>query len=1064
MAIQSSYASVAEQVIIFNNNVVDLLSKINTLVTTSDPSITVNITDNSGIIRQFSLPSFGFLKSEIDRLNNNVNSIYSINESGALIQPTNGTKFRKIVTVDLNREPNDLNTLNVLTTFKTKKNWFFDSLLNPQLFVELDLSNQVENNVRKILCRRYIPEFAKDTSGNFTPLGQSALNSFNVLFRGRNDFSLDDYLQWHNSTAGLVEPNNPNYDEQMFDLEPNRLEYDGLFTVVRIEEDTINRKLFYHIDRLDYVRNIFSNGRYIQQSTQLKVEDELIINTPISSTRYKIIEISTTSSNPKIRVERVEGNEPIPVGIQTLKVYSPVIYDKKVLISFGYNERNALFVKALNMDNYILSKNWSSGLGYWTNDLRDVDSGLSMEQFYTDTVMDYGQVLTDLVAKKTPNTLAGTPNVVTLNADNFKVVQINTHLTDTPDANNLKIKHNQQKNLKSEIQQISDAIIQKNKQLKVQRFTSDAERKQFSNELDFLNKQKEGKNKLSTSVTNEILSLSNSPNNKVQPIFRVRGFWSIPEAVITRGTKPQEVVQFRVQYKYLSKDGRESPVETTVLSDSTVGPKTGAISNWIEFKTDARKRAFNSSTGVYTWEIEDVADADTPNINQLDIPIRYGERVLVRIKSISEVGWPESPAESDWSNELTIEFPDSLNNVLNENDFILTEATKEDLRVTVQSDLTAKGLDDHLSEQITVNNVTYYHTSEKILSGFRDDNGTSIDLYQYLQRLETRIKSLEEKIKRVKGELEVVIYRNNDIFVVKNGTELTFNIECEDYLDPFTAAGVPTGRVYQNNIYVIKDFLMKIRNKSVESPLGLLSNRNYSNNNSDFYNSSTPQVFWVNQLNELVVDNSTGSTKTQKNNQFIWNVNYDSVTQTASTKLSENIGNNFVSLNTNSITNILSSNEFNVGYSESAILSFIGNNNSLLDTTKWIDKTVTVSSTTKLLSSIHTQIQNLDKIIETNVSKVKTVDGGEQNDIDIPINIYFKMNAMDSSQPGLNYQYINLNSSKTTVRHIKKLKFFLENEDENRPFVFSIKFILNRSRVVTKKSLATSPTQLISNR
>jgi hypothetical protein len=193
-------------------------------------------------------------------------------------------------------------------------------------------------------------------------------------------------------------------------------------------------------------------------------------------------------------------------------------------------------------------------------------------------------------------------------------------------------------------------------------------------------------------------------------------------------------------------------------------------------------------------------------------------------------------------------------------------------------------------------------------------------------------------------------------------------------------------------------------------------------------------------------------------------VNYDSVTQTAATKLSENIGNNFVSLNTNSITGVLSSEEFNLGYSENAILSFIGNNNSLLDTTKWIDTTATVASTTKLLSTIHPQLLNLDRIIETNVDKVKTVNGGEQNDIDIPLNIYFKMNALDSSQTGLNYQYINLNSASKTVRHIKKLKFYLENEEENKPFIFTIKFVLNRSRVVTKKSLVTSPTQLISNR
>ena len=81
------------------------------------------------------------------------------------------------------------------------------------------------------------------------------------------------------------------------------------------------------------------------------------------------------------------------------------------------------------------------------------------------------------------------------------------------------------------------------------------------------------------------------------------------------------------------------------------------------------------------FESIDDDNADSVNINQLDIAIQQNEKVEIRIKSISEVGWPESPVESDWSNELTLEFPDDLNNVLNENDFILKEATKEDLIV-----------------------------------------------------------------------------------------------------------------------------------------------------------------------------------------------------------------------------------------------------------------------------------------------------------------------------------------------------------------------------------------------
>ena len=62
------------------------------------------------------------------------------------------------------------------------------------------------------------------------------------------------------------------------------------------------------------------------------------------------------------------------------------------------------------------------------------------------------------------------------------------------------------------------------------------------------------------------------------------------------------------------------------------------------------------------------------------------------------------------------------------------------------------------------------------------------------------------------------------------------------------------------------------------------------------------------------------------------------------------------------------------------------------------------------------------------------------------------MNALDNNQNGLNYQYVNLNRQNQTIKHIKKVRFFVENESENRPFIFTIKFNLNRSKVIVKKT------------
>ena len=70
------------------------------------------------------------------------------------------------------------------------------------------------------------------------------------------------------------------------------------------------------------------------------------------------------------------------------------------------------------------------------------------------------------------------------------------------------------------------------------------------------------------------------------------------------------------------------------------------------------------------------------------------------------------------------------------------------------------------------------------------------------------------------------------------------------------------------------------------------------------------------------------------------------------------------------------------------------------------------------------------------------------------------MNSLDQNQSGLNYEYIDLNKTHKTVKHIKKIKFLLENEAENRPFTFSIKFNINRNKVILKKSSAAINLQI----
>ena len=108
--------------------------------------------------------------------------------------------------------------------------------------------------------------------------------------------------------------------------------------------------------------------------------------------------------------------------------------------------------------------------------------------------------------------------------------------------------------------------------------------------------KKDSKSKLLASVTQEIIDISKTPGTKVEPKFNARGFWTIPSAVIVNNTKPQEIVQFRVQYRYLTIDGRETSLDTYKLegTDSNEArQKTAIYSAWNEYLSDVRKRVYD---------------------------------------------------------------------------------------------------------------------------------------------------------------------------------------------------------------------------------------------------------------------------------------------------------------------------------------------------------------------------------------------------------------------------------------------------------------------------------------
>jgi len=1006
IAQRNSFVTIAEQVQLLNNNTVSILTSMNKIVTSEDSVVNVTQLDNEGVETTYALPTVGKLQSDINNLNNNVKRLAGLNENTVHIQDGNSTK--KIYLSDLSREPNKIDSLNVVNNFVATNNWFFESLMNPSISINFDLTDKIGNDVDGIISRRYIVDFEKDSTNNYTTKGTKARNEFYDLFVNKTDINISDFLDWmiNPTNTGVVMNTTPKYDEQFFEFAYQEVQDHGIFSVMKQEIDTINNKLWYHIYPFKYT-NVDGTEKVLQKG------DEIVLNKQDSVTRWTILETSVASSDFRIRVERIEGYDPIPTGTNVLKYYGGTTVNNIVEVTVGFDEYLVIFVKPTNSRNKIKGSVWSRGTGVYTNDLvLSTDSNVSMAQYYLDTVYDYGTLLKDMIQKNIPSKYGLTPNVPVLSDTNFKVVQINKHLTDNSDSQNLKDLHSQKNNTKSKLEQVNSAIIQKNKELSVKKYNSIAEKNKSQTELTKLVGQQETLSKLLSSLTTQIKSKTDTVN-KADAKFRVRGFWPMPSPVQEQGYRAQEVVQFITQYRYSSKTGTENQTEGYSVTDGDT-VKTGYFSNWVTLTSDLRKRTYDEATETWTWNIEDVSDADTPNINQLDIAIQAQEKVEIRVKSISEVGYPDSQITSDWSNTLTVVFPDDLNNVLGENEFILQEAQQDNMTIEFEQQLNSKGINQHVAESFTVNQEYFAHKDQSIETIFKDEQGNSFNLQEYLQYLTNKITSLENIIYSAKGIIKITIFNGSDEIEIKNNSALNIDVNCQNY------ATTSDGNVYENKLYIIKDYYLKIENLSTSSTLSFLVKDSYSSGTTVRSGSTNNLVSLVDKDNNFVI---------QENNQFIYFADNSEGT---------NLYQGSIFYNPPGVTNYLSTyfglidklpglsssfiNKGKPGNPTGLVYSALGNINGGIN--DW-------NSGSTFASFVCPQVNNINDLIVDLSTNSKSITN--QETLIVPLNIYwkFKTSASDTSV---------ILSTEPTIEHNKSIRVRLFPSSIGGVFDFKLTF------------------------
>ena len=733
----NSYAENLKKLTESSADIIAIASGINEAMAGNDAE--VNISED------MSLPSFSNIVKRVERAEN---TISKFTQGKGVVETDDGT-YRKIKVTNVSRPPEAISSLSFSNVFSIDPNWFFESLQYPRCTVSIDLTDKIDEDsdrvyVTRIILDRSNTDILDYYNNNIAnkPVGYAALIT-------------------------MLEKDGITYKEDKDEIKlPLTYEkYYGEFRIVNtklIQDNKGVSRLWYFLDTLSY-SEVNEAGIAVSTGNILSVNDKVRFNNSL----YSVLEVD--QSQNCVRLGYDIGYETLGNG-DILEFYNAPFSYKVVNIGIGINEIDIVYVKGINEEYNLIAKDWSNPISFITNDLVfDGNTNITFEEYYSKNVADFGKSWIAQIKEGQIHAYNGsTPRVPVINVDDLQVVQINTQLDATLDKETYNKLTSEIAQTKSNISAVRTTIAT-NKDLLIQSSDEDV-RKNIQN---IINSDTETLNSLTTqynSLVEELNTLLNETGViNYSPKYHIRGFFAIPEPV-----NEQQVIGFDIMYRYLHTDETGIKLNTYEYTDSNDIVQTGVFTDWNIVESSILEKVFDVENDRFIWKNESSADGSKININQIDIPIRNGEKVEIKVRSISEAGYPSNPLKSSWSQSVIISFPDNLTS----NDTVTTilDSVKSDMTaVVLQETMSAAGVYTHLAD----GNSTYKHTAKNIsyTDSSTDENSkttlTEMSLQDKVDALSKLIvdarKSFDDEVKLLKdtvsnsiNEIKVIIGYTKD--------------------------------------------------------------------------------------------------------------------------------------------------------------------------------------------------------------------------------------------------------------------------------------------------------------
>ena len=718
-------------------NICRLLIGFQQATSTKNNNVEVMLIDKEGNENSYNINSFQNVLSELQRIDNNFKSLinsdnisYIVNADGSMNQITKTSFINAYYFDNITVNQNDL----IIDRNSIIKNFVFP---NVKLPITIKIDNNPFNQINALMFD--IEEGYNKIKENITLLELKYLISQGtVTLKSEDEITLSAQKEY--------------------------IKYHGKFNIINVKPiPNFDNEYYLTLDKL-----VYSSINTLEQSIQLKTSNLLADKNGTSL--YEINEIENNTKT--IRVKRIKGIGTLNVGINQLNYNQEVksnIDDEIVVgVPIKPNSKYVIFIRTENQLNIGVPTEGIK-INTETYNITYNEETMSLDVFFSKYVTNFSDYLVSLIKDTTiPYSLGIKPTRPNLTERNFNIVQINKHLTTSKSAVELEKVNDKKESIKNNIDFKKSEISKVQNEIDTVKYKTIEEKKYRQEKITELQNDINSLSQNFLNVTRDLNDNAVKAGLKnVKPKYKLIGFWEIQKPIISPSTKPQNIIGYEIQYRYLSKNIDTIESTTMKMYDSKSNEITVAVSPWNSMYSKTLNKAINLD-GTTSWQEPKMESVDDININQCSISISEGESIEVKIRAISEAGYPISPINSEWSNILRYDFPQNLTD---ESLFALVENNNDDLKIAeLNNILRQSGIIKHMLGEVVEAEKTYSHKAEDITSGFYSPEMSNIPLHIALRNMRTDIDILMKKELQETVKVSVIDFKNEEYNVINNST------------------------------------------------------------------------------------------------------------------------------------------------------------------------------------------------------------------------------------------------------------------------------------------------------